>query len=162
MGVKDEAMDEVRSVLEEYSRVRENLLLVEFRSVTDYLCLLQVVCEVLKGLNSNVMLYLAAAVSDFYIPEEALPEHKIQSSNGPLELSLQMVPKALGTVVSCWVPKAFVVSFKLETDENLLLPKVCLAAFEGKITSIQRQTKSVSANRLQWLLLLHVEPSECE
>ena len=44
------------------------------------------------------MLYLAAAVSDFYIPISQMPDHKIQSSNGPLSLSLQLVPKMLGPV----------------------------------------------------------------
>lgn len=33
------------------------------------------------------MFYLAAAVSDFYIPASEMPEHKIQSSNGPLQVS---------------------------------------------------------------------------
>lgn len=32
------------------------------------------------------MFYLAAAVSDFYIPASEMPEHKIQSSNGPLQV----------------------------------------------------------------------------
>lgn len=34
------------------------------------------------------MFYLAAAVSDFYIPASEMPEHKIQSSNGPLQVSV--------------------------------------------------------------------------
>lgn len=42
------------------------------------------------------MFYLAAAVSDFYIPVSEMPEHKIQSSEGPLQVSppLGMVPSA--------------------------------------------------------------------
>lgn len=32
------------------------------------------------------MFYLAAAVSDFYIPASEIPEHKIQSSSGPLQV----------------------------------------------------------------------------
>lgn len=32
------------------------------------------------------MFYLAAAVSDFYIPASEMPEHKIQSSEGPLQV----------------------------------------------------------------------------
>lgn len=38
-------------------------------------------------LGSKAMFYLAAAVSDFYIPASEMPEHKIQSSNGPLQVS---------------------------------------------------------------------------
>lgn len=36
--------------------------------------------------GSSVMFYLAAAVSDFYIPTSEMPEHKIQSSEGPLQV----------------------------------------------------------------------------
>lgn len=39
--------------------------------------------------GSMAMFYLAAAVSDFYIPSSEMPEHKIQSSNGPLQVSEQ-------------------------------------------------------------------------
>lgn len=39
-------------------------------------------------LGSRAMFYLAAAVSDFYIPASEMPEHKIQSSNGPLQVSV--------------------------------------------------------------------------
>ncbi|XP_013390177.1 phosphopantothenate--cysteine ligase-like [Lingula anatina] len=52
-----------------------------------------------------------------------LPEHKIQSGNGPLQISLQLVPKMLKPLVKEWIPQAFVISFKLETDPSLLLKK---------------------------------------
>lgn len=51
------------------------------------------------------------------------PTHKIQSGHGAPTISLQLVPKMLAPLVSLWVPNAFVVSFKLETDENLLIVK---------------------------------------
>lgn len=34
------------------------------------------------------------------------------------------VPKMLGTLRSTWAPDAFIVSFKLETDEQILISKV--------------------------------------
>lgn len=43
--------------------------------------------------GSKAMFYLAAAVSDFYIPASEMPEHKIQSSNGPLQVSEQAKTK---------------------------------------------------------------------
>jgi hypothetical protein len=52
-------------------------------------------------------------------------EHKIQSADGPLALNLSKVPKMLGVLRHVWAPGAFVVSFKLETDERILLDKVC-------------------------------------
>ena len=73
--------------------------------------------------GDRVMFYLAAAVSDFYVPWPDLPEHKIQSRGGALNLQLQQVPKCLGLLRSEWAPAAFHVSFKLETDEQLLLKK---------------------------------------
>jgi phosphopantothenate-cysteine ligase len=49
--------------------------------------------------------------------------HKIQSSTEGLSLQLANVPKTLRTLVSEWCPAAFVVSFKLETDPELVIPK---------------------------------------
>ena len=66
---------------------------------------------------------MAAAVSDFYIPGPEMSEHKLQSSEGAPEIRLRLVPKMLRPLVRHWVPEAFVVSFKLETDEDLLIPK---------------------------------------
>ena len=51
-----------------------------------------------------------------------MPKHKIQSSGAP-KISLELVPKILKPLVSSWVPSAFVVSFKLETDDSLLIAK---------------------------------------
>lgn len=47
----------------------------------------------------------------------------MQSGQGAPTISLQLVPKMLAPLVSLWVRQAFVVSFKLETDENLLIVK---------------------------------------
>ena len=46
------------------------------------------------------------------------PEHKIQSSDGPLQLSLELVPKMLEALVKNWVQQAFVVSFKVSFVKN--------------------------------------------
>ncbi|RMB89722.1 hypothetical protein DUI87_33919 [Hirundo rustica rustica] len=73
--------------------------------------------------GSSVMFYLAAAVSDFYIPVSEMPEHKIQSSEGPLQITMKLVPKMLSPLVRDWAPEAFVISFKLETDPQILLDK---------------------------------------
>ncbi|XP_040389123.1 phosphopantothenate--cysteine ligase [Cygnus olor] len=73
--------------------------------------------------RSSVMFYLAAAVSDFYIPASEMPEHKIQSSEGPLQITMKMVPKMLSPLVKEWAPEAFVISFKLETDPLILIDK---------------------------------------
>lgn len=39
------------------------------------------------------------------------------------QISLQLTPKILKPLVNSWVPQAFVASFKLETDESILITK---------------------------------------
>ncbi|KZC09044.1 PREDICTED: phosphopantothenate--cysteine ligase [Dufourea novaeangliae] len=101
---------------------QDKLLQLTFTSVSEYLWLLRSACQALACLGNKAIFYLAAAVSDFYIPSNELSVHKI-SSNDAQTISLQLVPKILAPLVSLWVPEAFVVSFKLETDENLLISK---------------------------------------
>jgi hypothetical protein len=43
--------------------------------------------------------------------------------NEEITISLKQVPKMLGLLTREWAPNSFVTSFKLETDENLLLQK---------------------------------------
>ncbi|CAI2371791.1 unnamed protein product [Moneuplotes crassus] len=68
---------------------------------------------------------MAAAVSDFYIPDSSLSTHKIQSKDhgDGLTISLEPVPKKLKSIVEDWNPNTFLVSFKLETDSKILLEK---------------------------------------
>ena len=40
-----------------------------------------------------------------------------------LQISMKMVPKILSPLVKDWAPRAFVISFKLETDKSILLDK---------------------------------------
>ncbi|XP_064643957.1 phosphopantothenate--cysteine ligase-like [Lineus longissimus] len=123
--VKNSEMPMLKQVMKKYQAVKAEgrLLSVSFQTIGDYLHLLRAAAEALQPLEGRALLYLAAAVSDFYIPRDLMPEHKIQSSEGPLNIALQLVPKILGPLVKTWVPKAYVVSFKLETDPNILLRK---------------------------------------
>lgn len=103
-------------------RVSGTLLMIEFNSLFEYLFLLRGVAESLACHGPNVMLYLAAAVSDFYVPSQSRPQHKI-SSDVPLQLNLVQVPKMMTPLVKEWIPRAFTVSFKLETDVNIISKK---------------------------------------
>ena len=191
---------------------KDNLILsYSFETVEEYITLLKVLAEELKALGPLAMFYLAAAVSDFFIPFNELPVHKIQSTptsdtsiannnkastttpatsnkqrrssitgvsvvkestptpatpprrsssvfspsvlqvitgaispkksppkrqvanqsknstnvdtNDFITLKLYHVPKKLGDLKSLWAPSAFVVSFKLETDQELVVMK---------------------------------------
>lgn len=148
--VKQEYEAKMCHVLRQYQHAkRENmLLLLPFTTVNEYLFMLRAVAEAMKPLGENAMFYLAAAVSDFFVPRERLREHKIQSTseedtaNGDdtdgaastekkspsgskkLIIDLDPVPKLLKRLVDGWAPEgSMIVSFKLETDPDLLIDK---------------------------------------
>jgi phosphopantothenate---cysteine ligase (ATP) len=102
------------------------LITIYFRTVEEYLSKLQICAESIAITKSLAMFYLAAAVSDFYIPIEDKSIHKIQSSGSDddsLTLHLKPVPKVMGSLRRQWAPNAFLVSFKLETDIEILRRK---------------------------------------
>jgi phosphopantothenate-cysteine ligase len=103
------------------------LLTIPFRTVEEYIAKLQICAEGLDVCQSLTIFYLAAAVSDFYVPRSERSEHKIQSKDNSgedgLVLKLKPVPKVIGMLRKTWAPGAFVVSFKLETDPDILRTK---------------------------------------
>lgn len=134
--VREEYQMKMKQVLEEYQYAKKNrlLLLLPFTTVTEYLFELRSLANLLHPVGSKALFYLAAAVSDFFIPPDKMEEHKIQSSsieNGQktgdgkqLAISLDPVPKFLTSLVHKWAPQgSMVVSFKLETDPSLLVSK---------------------------------------
>ncbi|XP_013192871.1 phosphopantothenate--cysteine ligase [Amyelois transitella] len=142
--VKPDSVDVLAPILLRYKAAHAAgaILYVAFTTVSDYLWLLRAACECLAHCGSRAMLYLAAAVSDFYIPKDKVPTHKMQSDSGAPVIQLHLVPKMLAPLVNLWVPAAYVISFKLETDENLLIPKARAALEKYK-------HKMVVANMLQ-------------
>ena len=67
---------------------------------------------------------MTIAIKTFPLPIQ--PDHKMQSSSS-LTLELCQVPKLLGPLRKEWAPQAFIVSFKLETDPEQLIPKAQLS-----------------------------------
>lgn len=116
---------QVQPIWRDYQKVKSEgrLLWVTYTTLSDYLWLLRAATICLQERAPKALLYLAAAVSDFYIPPDKMHEHKIQSCGGPLTVHLELVPKMLQPLVSVWGPELFVVSFKLETDEKMLIDK---------------------------------------
>jgi phosphopantothenate---cysteine ligase (ATP) len=136
-------------------------LYIPYTTLFQYLQQLKIICVSLRQCQNNAIIYLAAAVSDFYIPWQELPEHKIQSrDNGALKLELQMTPKMLGVIKKEWCPEAMVVSFKLETDTDLLQSKMETAArlygidmIVGNILSTRKQEVVVyQKNEKKWMM----------
>ncbi|KAI1782966.1 phosphopantothenate-cysteine ligase [Ganoderma leucocontextum] len=112
-------------VLSTYKAVQRagTLLTLTFVTVNDYLWLLRAVSQEMGVLGRNCLFYLAAAVSDFFLPRQKMSVHKIQSGKGSLHIEMDQVPKILKPLVAEWTREGFIVSFKLETDEGLLIPK---------------------------------------
>jgi phosphopantothenate-cysteine ligase len=121
--IAPEYQDGLKQLMGDVKELESSLLQISFVSLNEYLALLKAVCQELEPLGPKFLAYLAAAVSDFHLPMSQIATHKIQSRDGPLKVELQQVPKVLKVLKAKWCPKAFIVTFKLETDEALLEKK---------------------------------------
>jgi phosphopantothenate---cysteine ligase (ATP) len=149
----EEYREEMLSVLRKYNWAKKNnmLLLLPFTTITDYLWSLRRTAQLMRPLGPKGLFYLAAAVSDFFVPKNRMEEHKIQSSDAiergshraedfgemdaepvslvnsvrskKLVIDLDPVPKFLKRLVDGWAPEGMIVSFKLETDPSILVSK---------------------------------------
>lgn len=151
---------EMLQVLRKYNEAKESnlLMLVPFTTVNQYLFTLRLCAELLQKLGRNALFYLAAAVSDFFLPQSRMPQHKIQSqSTGKLIVDLEQVPKFLSRLVDDWAPRAMIISFKLETDSLILIKKAT-----GALEKYQHQL--VIGNLLQTRKkeVVFVKPNESE
>lgn len=106
-----------------YNSVRHLLLTIDFSTVHNYFFWLREISQSLNSIGNRALMYMAAAVSDFYIPESDMETHKIQSDVDGLTIQLSNTPKLLGLCRTSWASEAFFVSFKLETDESILSKK---------------------------------------
>jgi phosphopantothenate---cysteine ligase (ATP) len=104
--------------------ISSQLLTLPFTTIFEYMFLFRETHCALKIAGSRAMTILAAAVSDFYIPIPLMANDKIQSrSTNGLTLELKNTPKLLGFIRNEWCPQATIVSFKLETNPNILAAK---------------------------------------
>lgn len=123
-----------RAITENRSAVNRGVLLkLPFTTIFEYLQILRLIAVSLRSLGPSAMFYLAAAVSDFYVPWASMTIHKIQSGSGPLDMRLAQVPKMLYVLRNEWAPVAFCISFKLETDTDILLGKADMALKKYKM-----------------------------
>ncbi|XP_024027642.1 phosphopantothenate--cysteine ligase 2 [Morus notabilis] len=126
-----------RAISENHAAVVEGLLLkLPFTTIFEYLQMLRMIAIPMSNLGPNAIFYLAAAVSDFYVPWQSMAEHKIQSASGPLNMQLAQVPKMLSVLRRDWAPMAFCISFKLETDSKILLEKAGVALKKYKMNMV--------------------------
>ncbi|KAJ7599381.1 DNA/pantothenate metabolism flavoprotein [Mycena floridula] len=125
IGVTEDKRPDLLKILTAYksTQMEGTLHTLSFVTVNDYLWLLRAVSQELSVLRRKAMYYLAAAVSDFFLPRQKMSEHKIQSGKGSLHIEMDQVPKILKPMVDEWSRDGYIVSFKLETDQALLIPK---------------------------------------
>lgn len=73
-AVKPDSVDVLAPILAKYKAAQDGgkILYVHFTSVNDYFWLLRAACECLSTVGPRALLYLAAAVSDFYVPSNQL------------------------------------------------------------------------------------------
>ncbi|KAF9735097.1 hypothetical protein PMIN06_000869 [Paraphaeosphaeria minitans] len=147
--VDEQHQPDMLDVLRQYTHVKRDgrLLILSFVTVTEYLWDLREVARLMRPLGPRAMFYLAAAVSDFFVPRDRMVEHKIQSNEDfaqssthpdadatvlppatrtegrKLVIDLEPVPKFLKQLVDGWAPDGIIVSFKLETDPSILVKK---------------------------------------
>lgn len=140
------------------------ILMLDFVTLPEYLFKLQSGTKIFARLEAKAMYYLAAAVSDFFIPSTKMAEHKIQSRDGGLTLTLDQVPKFLKPLVSNWAAKGLIVSFKLETDTKLLVPKARYALTRyghqvviGNMLKTRKQTVTLITQHSEKVLSLTEE-----
>ncbi|KAF8096044.1 hypothetical protein N665_0319s0060 [Sinapis alba] len=125
------------AVMDQQAAVAEaRLLKLPFTTIYEYLQMLRLIATALKDVGPCSMFYLAAAVSDFYVPWKSMTEHKIESGSGPLDIRLAQVPKMLSILRTNWAPKAFCISFKLETDSKILIEKATKALRKYKVHAV--------------------------
>ncbi|KAM3421874.1 Phosphopantothenate--cysteine ligase CAB2 [Cercospora zeina] len=152
VAVQSRYQQQMGDVLKRYRTAKKEntLLLLPFVTVNEYLWYLRELAMLMQPLGANALFYLAAAVSDFFVPAEKMVEHKIQSSEDfnkqpdggsaehakqpaahmegkLLKIDLDPVPKFLKLLVDGWAPRAMIISFKLETDPPLLSEKCAYA-----------------------------------
>lgn len=76
--------------------------------------MIEAILKHIHALELKSIAYMVAAVSDYFIPEDRITTHKIQSNDeAKLELVLDPVPKMLGLIKREWSPNIKLVSFKV-------------------------------------------------
>jgi phosphopantothenate-cysteine ligase len=180
--VDQEHQSDMIDVYRQYMAAKKDnlLLIMSFVTITEYLWELREVAQLMKPLGPRAMFYLAAAVSDFFVPQDRMVEHKIQSSEEfsqqgqfdgdkkrpaartegkSLIIDLEPVPKFLKALVDGWAPDAMIVSFKLETDPSILVAKAKYAldkyahhlVIGNLLTTRKWEVVFVSAEGINWI-----------
>ena len=101
-------------------RAAGTLLMIEYNTLSEYLFLLRGVAESLAPHGPSIMLYLAAAVSDFYVPSQNMVSLKRYSASYLLLNSvIQRLQYTTATMAVGMSKKAIVLTSKRTTSHML-------------------------------------------
>ena len=109
LQLKSDVSSQLAPVLREYKDcIRDTRLLkIEFNTVQEYLGLLLTAAEILAPLSKKLLVYLSAAVSDFYIPLCDLPEHKPAEQQRPFGFASAACSQGAATFGTVLLTKCF-------------------------------------------------------
>ena len=119
-SVKDEHTSHLLNTVQTYQQMTKEgrILQIDFSTLVDYLHLLRACSLILSRAGRNSMLYLAAAVSDFYIPRDKMvmiPTHEVQTQNllqtWSMSLSIYSGFPFCRDCQSSWLPVKLFASF---------------------------------------------------
>lgn len=138
-----------------YEKYSNNIVYIDYYDVETYLELYEYISKKVSIFGKRSIIFLAAAVSDFYIPKEKISEDKIQSNGEELTIKLFPIKKEINKIKTEWSPNSFLISFKLETDKDILFQKATKAIIKTK-------SDLIVANLLQtrYKVVYFVTPNE--
>lgn len=138
-----------------YEKYSNNIVYIDYNDIETYLELYEYISKKLSIFGKRSVIFLAAAVSDFYIPKEKISENKIQSNEEGLMIQLFPIKKEIYKIKTEWNPNSFLISFKLETDKDILFQKANKAIIKTK-------SDLIVANLLQtrYKVVYFISPNE--
>ncbi|KAJ1610253.1 putative phosphopantothenoylcysteine synthetase [Cryptosporidium canis] len=131
---KDEKIKKIVRASQNFMKYSERIFFMEFGSVYEYINGIENIISYCTELSTKIIFFLAAAVSDFYIPNNLLSINKI-SADSNLALNIDNEPQVPTITLELYstpkcaqfirkkLPDCFLVLFKLETEEETLYQK---------------------------------------
>ena len=147
--------DNMSMILNGDNEIEGDSYILDYNDIETYLELYEYISKKLSIFGKRSVIFLAAAVSDFYIPKEKISENKIQSNEEGLMIQLFPIKKEIYKIKTEWNPNSFLISFKLETDKDILFQKANKAIIKTK-------SDLIVANLLQtrYKVVYFISPNE--
>ena len=94
-------------------KFKDKIYYEQFITIDDYLEKYEKIIKLLAVFNHNAIVMLAAAVSDYFIPNHVISKDKIQSSSDNLLIELYPVKKEIFRIKEEWNKNCYLVTFKV-------------------------------------------------